>query len=343
MDEAWYHLFLLYSLQGRTDKANDCLSHLKADFAESQWTILLSDPNFTENQRFGVHIEDSLYAATYDAFNDDRYQEAQANARLAIERFPLGQNQPKFLFISGLSKLNEGDGNGCIELLKQVVEKYPQSEVSEIAGMIVKGVQEGRPLHGGKFDLGDVWSRRDIAMVTNDSTGTDSLSAERNTNFLFLLVYEPDSVNENQLLFEMARYNFTNFLVRNFDLSIEQEYGLHRMLISGFLNYDEALQYARKLHGAEAMKAILNHCHSLIISQQNLALIGARYSYDDYQKFYEKTFTPLKVSNEQLLNIPERVEQPDSEDEEDVPAEEADDSDDTPEQGGDLDFGEDFW
>ena len=343
LDEAWYHLFLLYSLQGRTDKANDCLSHLKADFAESQWTILLSDPNFTENQRFGVHIEDSLYAATYDAFNDDRYQEAQANARLAIERFPLGQNQPKFLFISGLSKLNEGDGNGCVELLKQVVEKYPQSEVSEIAGMIVKGVQEGRPLHGGKFDLGDVWSRRDIAMVTNDSTGTDSLSAERNTNFLFLLVYEPDSVNENQLLFEMARYNFTNFLVRNFDLSIEQEYSLHRMLISGFLNYDEALQYARKLHGAETMKAILNHCHSLIISQQNLALIGVRYSYDDYQKFYEKTFTPLKVSNEQLLNIPERVEQPDSEDEEDVPAEEADDSDDTPEQGGDLDFGKDFW
>ncbi|MBR6826899.1 MAG: tetratricopeptide repeat protein [Prevotella sp.] len=343
LDEAWYHLFLLYSLQGRTDKANDCLSHLKADFAESQWTILLSDPNFTENQRFGVHIEDSLYAATYDAFNDDRYQEAQANARLAIERFPLGQNQPKFLFISGLSKLNEGDGNGCVELLKQVVEKYPQSEVSEIAGMIVKGVQEGRPLHGGKFDLGDVWSRRDIAMVTNDSTGTDSLSAERNTNFLFLLVYEPDSVNENQLLFEMARYNFTNFLVRNFDLSIEQEYSLHRMLISGFLNYDEALQYARKLHGAETMKAILNHCHSLIISQQNLALIGVRYSYDDYQKFYEKTFTPLKVSNEQLLNIPERVEQPDSEDEEDVPAEEADDADDTPEQGGDLDFGEDFW
>ncbi len=340
LDEAWYHLFLLYALQGRTDKADDCLSHLKADFPESQWTILLSDPNFTENQRFGVHIEDSLYAATYDAFNDDRYQEAQANAQLAIERFPLGQNQPKFLFISGLSKLNEGDADGCLKLLKQVVEKYPQSEVSEIAGMIVKGVQEGRPLHGGKFDLGDVWSRRDVIMVANDSTATDSLSADRNTNFLFLLVYEPDSVNENQLLFEMARYNFTNFLVRNFDLSIEQEYGLHRMLISGFLNYDEALQYARKLYAAEGMKSALARCRSLIVSQQNLALIGTRFSYDDYEKFYEQTFTPLKVSSEQLLNIPERVEQPDDEDE--IPEEEEEGDDDTP-QGDDLDFGEDFW
>ena len=343
LDEAYYHLFLLYSLRDEITKANDCLNHLKADFPESQWTILLSDPNFTENQRFGVHIEDSLYAATYDAFKDSRYQEAQANTRLAIERFPLGQNQPKFLFISGLSKLNEGDGTGCIELLKQVVEKYPQSEVSELAGMIVKGVQEGRPLHGGKFDLGDIWSRRDIVMVANDSTSTDSLSAERNTNFLFLLVYEPDSVNENQLLYEMARYNFTNFLVRNFDLSIEQEYGLHRMLISGFLNYDEALQYARKLHASEAMTKLLSQCHSLIISQQNLALIGARYSYNDYLKFYEKTFTPLKISNEQLLNIPEATQLPDEEDDEEVLGEETEEAEEPTQRGNDLDFGEDFW
>ena len=255
----------------------------------------------------------------------------------------MGQNQPKFLFINGLSKLNEGDGNGCVELLKQVVEKYPQSEVSEIAGMIVKGVQEGRPLHGGKFDLGDIWSRRDITMVSNDSTGTDTLSAERNTNFLFLLVYEPDSVNENQLLFEMARYNFTNFLVRNFDLSIEQEYTFHRMLVSGFLNYDEVLQYARKLHATEAMTSILSRCHSIIISQQNLALIGSHYSYGDYLQFYEKTFTPMEVSGEQLLNIPKAVEQSDDDDEVPVGEDNGSDGDEDTPQDGDLDFGEDFW
>ena len=178
-------------------------------------------------------------------------------------------------------------------------------------------------------------------MVSSDSTATDTLSAERNTNFLFLLVYEPDSVNENQLLFEVARYNFTNFLVRNFDLSIEQEYGLHRMLISGFLNYDEALQYARKLHATEGMKAILSHCYSLIISQQNLALIGTHFSYEDYAKFYEETFTPLEVSGEQLLNIPEAVEPIDAD--EDMPEEDTDDADEETQQDGDLDFGEDFW
>ena len=343
-DEAWYHLFLLYSLQGKPELANTCLDHLKAEFPESQWTILLSDPNFVENARFGVHIEDSLYAATYDAFKADRYQEAQSNALLAAERFPLGQNQPKFLFISGLSKLNDGDGDGCVTLLKQVVEKYPQSEVTEMAGMIVKGVQEGRRLHGGKFDLGDVWSRRDISFADNDSTVADTLSTERNTPFVFMLVYNPDSINqqsangENQLLFELARYNFTNFLVRNFDLQTEQDGEQRRMVVSGFLSYDEALQYARKLAGEDAMRPHLRHCHSLIVSEQNLALLGSRFSYDDYEKFYQQVFSPMEISDEQLLTIPERVEQAD------------DDSDEAEEEeeekagnNSDTDFGEDFW
>ena len=348
-DLAWYHLFLLYSLQGKTEQANTCLDHLKAEFPESQWTILLSDPNYAENARFGVHIEDSLYAATYEAFRNDRHQEVEANTRIASERFPLGQNQPKFLFINGLSKLNDGDGDGCVTLLKQVIEKFPQSEVSEMAGMIVKGVQEGRRLHGGKFDLGDVWSRRDISLNVSDTTVTDTLSAERNTPFVFMLVYDPDSLNqttnnasgENQLLFELARYNFTNFLVRNFDLQIDEDGGLRRMTVSGFLSYDEALQYARKLYGEETMRALLSQCYSLIISEQNLKMLGSRFSYDDYDAFYQQVFTPMEVSDEQLLTIPEKVEQPDAEDAEKV--EEEEEEEEEAGNSNDVDFGEDFW
>ena len=304
--------------------------------------MLLSDPHFVENSRFGVHIEDSLYAATYTAFKEDRYEEAKANTRLATERFPLGENQPKFLFIEGLSWLNEGNGDSCIVRLKQVVEKYPKSEVSELAGMIIKGVQEGRQLHGGKFDLGDIWSRRDITLTAVDSTKADTLSADRNVPFIFMMVYEPDSLSEqiengeNQLLFELARYNFTNFMVRNFELQIEPDGGLHRMLVSGFLSYDEALQYARKLSTSEELSAIMRLCHCFIISQPNLALIGSRFSYDDYDEFYQQTFQPMEISEEQLLEIPELPEQPEEEEDDGETGE--DEEEDEEDLDDDLDF-----
>jgi tetratricopeptide (TPR) repeat protein len=318
-DEAWYHLFLLFSRQGRTLEADRCLAMLKADFPESQWTVLLSDPHFVENQRFGVHIEDSIYAATYDAFKADRFLEVKANTQLSEDRFPLGQHRPKFLFIEGLSLLNEGDAQGCTDRMKQVVEKYPQSEVSEMAGMILRGVQQGRTLHGGKFDMGDVWSRRAMVLNAGDSTQVDTLTFERNVNYVFLLAYQPDSVNQNQLLYEMAKYNFSNYLVRNFDIVTDQDQnGLCRMLISGFLSYDEARQYAHQLYSVEGSLADMLHtCRSLIVSEQNLRLLGTTYSYRDYEVFFEKEIEPVEISTQPLLDEPESITIEGDEDEDD--------------------------
>ena len=349
-DEAWYHLYLLYLRQGNHLQANNCISHLKAEHPESEWTILLTDPYYAENAKFGEHIEDSLYAATYEAFKQDRTDMVKANASLSAKRFPQGANRAKFLFIDGMSRLNDGDGDGCLELLREVVERYPDSEVSPLAGMIIKGVQDGRRLHGGKFDIGDVWTMRDITL-THDSTIVDTLSTERNQQYLFLLVYEPDSVNENQLLFEMARYNFTNFLVRNFEIQIDEDNGLHRMIISGFLSFDEVMQYARQLYGNNQMKEKLASCRSLIISEANLQLIGRQFSYDEYQQFYEQEFVPMRISKEQLLLIPEDMEQPDIEDTLENPATPENPEETIPpaqqprqkQPVKDFDFGDDFW
>ena len=318
-DEALYHLFLLYSRLGRTTEANRCVAMLQASYPESQWTVLLSDPNFVENQRFGIHIEDSLYAATYDAFKANRHGEVKSNAHLSESRFPLGQHRPKFLFVEGLSLLNDGNTKGCIERMQQVVDQHPQSEVSELAGMIIRGVQQGRQLYGGKFDMDDVWSRRSIDFANSDSTQVDTLVFERNVSYVFLLAYQPDSVNQNQLLYEMAKYNFSNFLVRNFDIVTDQDaQGLCRMIISGFLSYDEARQYARQLHQAEGSLAdLLKSCRHLIISEPNFRLLGTAYSYRDYEVFYEQQIEPVEISKQPLLEEPESITT--EEDEDDLP------------------------
>ena len=348
-DEAWYHLFLLYSRLGQQEKAEACLAHLQNDYPESQWTILLSDPYFEENSRFGVHIEDSLYAATYEAFKANRFDELKGNVKLSTERFPLGAHRPKFIFVEGLTLLNEGDSKGCLERMKTVVEKYAESEVATMAGMIVKGVQEGRMLHQGRFDIGDVWSRRSSDMSDNDSVTTDTLSIERNTNYLFLIASQTDSVNVNQMLYELAKYNFTNFLVRNFDITTDEENGISRMMVSGFLSYDEALQYARRLYDNNEMMSMLRKCRHLIISEHNLKLIGTKYSYNDYESFYEEKLAPIPVSDDELLNSQrptdivsdeEETEKTEDENGEEAPVEL---EQETENQNVDIDFDEDFY
>ena len=305
--DAYYHLYLLYMRKGDAPTADTYVARLKKEYPENEWTILLSDPHFVENARFGAAVEDSLYASTYDAFKAARYKEVATNVKVSTQRFPLGANRDKFVFIGGLGKLNEGDADGCLKDMKTVVEKYPQSGVATMAGMIVKGVGEGRRLRGGQFDLAGVWDRRTVVLRDSDSTAVRQLSDDRNAAFVYTIVYRPDSVDENKLLFELARYNFTSYMVRNFEIGVEDADGLHRMTVSGFRNYDEALQYARQLHAQTSVARLIGNNRTYVISEPNLPLLGRQYSYTDYEKFYVKHFAPLKTSTEPLLTEPDFI------------------------------------
>ena len=304
LDDAYYHLYLLYSRERKPEMAQTYLQKLKAEYPESQWTTLLSDPYYAENAKRGVQIEDSLYTRTYQAFRDGEYDKVERNAQISRNRFPDGANRDKFLFIGGLSKLNDGDIKSCLADLKEVVSKYPDSRLSEMAGMIINGVDAGRRLYGGKFDLNDVWTRRSIELNDRDSTRQKGYSPERNASFVFLLAYDPDKTNENQLLFEMAKYNFTSYMARYFDINIEDLEGLHRMQISGFNSYDEARQYANAVYQQPAIKPLLGNVRAYVISEPNLKLLGTSHTYEEYEKFYSKHFAPLPVSKLPLLLEP---------------------------------------
>ena len=303
--ETYYHLYLLYMRKGDRQTADSYVARLKQEYPESEWTTLLTDPYFVENARLGVHLEDSLYAATYDAFKAARYKEVRGNVSVSEQRFPLGANRDKFLFIGGLGKLNDGDYEGCIDDLNTVVKKYPQSPIAVMAGMIVKGVNEGRQLQGGKFDLENIWERRSQVLNESDSTAVREFSNDRNAAFIYMIAYQPDSIDANRMLFELARYNFTSFMVRNFDIEVEQVDGLNRMLVKGFRNYDEALQYARQLQKQKQLMKLVGKSRQIVISDVNLPLLGKQFSYADYAEFYEKNFAPLKIATEDLLDIPE--------------------------------------
>lgn len=306
MDEAYYHLYLLYMRQQQSAQAQRCLDSLKTHYAKSQWTTVLTDPYFVENARVGVHLEDSLYAATYNAFKADRMAEVRTNTAFSARRFPQGANRDKFLFIGALAKLNDGQPDSCLADLQRVVSQFPESDISALAGMIINGVKAGRRLRSDKFDLDGMWAQRAAVLSGAAADSVRAFTPDRMAEFKFVLVYAPDSVKVNQLLFELARYNFTNFMVRNFEISVSDHSGLQHMEVSGFRNYDEALQYARQLYAQHIIQRYPG-CRSLVISNTNLELIGHPYSYDDYAAYYAKHFAPLKVSTFRLLTEPDEI------------------------------------
>ncbi len=329
MDEVYYNMFQLYSRMERRDDAEDYKQRLIAEYPDNAHGKLIADPNFEFKGRYGKQIEDSVYQDTYDAFKFSDYQTVINNSQEMAEEYPEGANRARFMFLEALSKLEMGDREHFMEDLKTIVEKYPQSSVSELAGLYVKGLKEGRLLQGGKFEMGSIWERRQSLFDEADSLANDStFNPEKNTNFVFVIAYEKGTVDENQLLYEMARYNFTAFTVRNFDISTEKGDGIDMMQVRTFLNYDEAYIYLHRLLNNDDMAYKMEGLKCFIISEENLKKLMKGLSFADYFDFYDEHFDrvgSLRISEDEAASLDEPTELPEPVDEEELDEEEWED------------------
>lgn len=351
-DEALYQLFLLemernYRGDGNglaLQRAEAFRDSLLARFPDSRFTRILADPDFVDNARYGRHREDSLYARAYADYEAGRYEAVAEAVRKSGELYPLGVHRPKFLFLEAASQLMAGKQKEFLEGLKQVVQNYPENEITDLAAHILRGVQEGRLLARESTGFGSIWKRRSAALteagnLMADSTRADvvlpdsAFSRRRDVPFLFMLAYEEGSLNENQLLYEVARYNFSTFLVKNFDLSFAHERGIGMLQVRPFANYDEAYRYFRRLYENPQLAERLSGIRAILISEDNYTLMLKDYSFDDYDGFFRRYFATIPelelkgyTLDEPLQNLPE--EKPEEEEDENNQGEAGEDEED---------------
>ena len=315
-DDIYYNMFQLYARQGMSTEADDFKNRLIAQYPENEHVKVISDPNFEYKARHGHDEEDSLYQDAYENYKANNFHSVIFTSQHAQESYPEGANRARFMFLEAMSQLEVGNRTEFLTTMKSIVDNYPKSTVSELAGLYVKGVREGRILTSGKMEMGSVWDRRAGFLLEGDSILTDTAFTDtRDDIHVFVVAYEHNSLNENQLLYEMARYDFQNFPVRNFDINIERGDGIDMLQIRPFLNYDEAYIYLRKLEMDEEMGYKMEGLKYFIISSHNLNLITRRgMSFTDYFAWYDETYNAeeLPEYDENLLNEPAEV--PNSED-----------------------------
>lgn len=314
MAEAWYQLFLLYSRWGQPTRAAEAKRQLATHYPDHELTRLITDPEYERYARYGKQIEDSLYKATYQAYRQRDNATVQTNFDQSTKRFPSGANRAKFIFVHVLSRLGTAKPADLVKELRDLLTQFPESDVSPMAGMIVKGLESGRAIGSGTFDLGSLWDRR-TAVADSVSQGAQAarqFSDERTAPYLFVLAYPTDSIDANKLLYEMAHFNFTTFVVRGFDMTTVHDRGLSEFQVSGFSSYEEAHAYAQRVFGYAPLRPYLSKGRALVISKANLDLLQTTFSINDYQKYYDAHFAPIKPSDkvpvEQTVPIEQHYE-----------------------------------
>jgi len=286
----YYAIYLMYMRMGQPDKAESYRQKLMQFFPESSYGVAVSDPNYIDNLRHMAIEEDSLYRETYEAYLANESEKVHRNYEFVHEKWPLSKLMPKFLFLHSLSYVQEGNTEAFKESLEQLTATYPQSDVSPLAGQMVKGIHEGRNIQTGETAKGLIWNNS--LRVSNDSAavGSSMIFVDNDDiTHVLLLAFKTDSVSQNDILFEVAKFNFENYLIKDFDLEIIKTGDLSVLVISSFENLDELIEYHDRMD-ASASIVLPDGIYMIDISEPNFrALLGGK-TFDEYFQWVQETY-----------------------------------------------------
>jgi tetratricopeptide (TPR) repeat protein len=289
--ESYYQIYLMALRTEDNALASLYKSKIIAEYPESDYAIAIADPNYEYIIRTMDSAQDSIYQLTYAQYLNGDIQTVRSSYLLVNEKYPLGALLPKFMFLDALTYVQEGDAEGFKEALKALVEKYPNADVAELAGEMLKGVLRGRQMVQGDI-RGMIWNMRfggEAELSAADSART--FMAEKNTPHSLILMYPTSTVDKNQLLFVVAAYNFSNFMVKTFDLTQEENGPLSTLTISGFINFDEIRRYYTLIYGKDGYASSLASQVAVIpISDENYSILMRGKTLDEYITFLEETF-----------------------------------------------------
>ena len=109
---------------------------------------------------------------------------------------------------------------------------------------------------------------------------------------------EPDDKTLYALLYDVAAFNFTKFMIKDYDIAVETIGGRRAVAVSGIENYDEALWYEQMLLSEPMLqgRVTLDVCDRVVISDTNIGIINQGLSLEEYMEFYKNLL--LKAEEE---------------------------------------------
>jgi tetratricopeptide (TPR) repeat protein len=301
---SYNHIYMIYLRLNDMEMANLYKQKILEEFPESDLAIAMADPDYEYNLKMMNFAPDSLYRQTYSDYLENRPEEVRTIYGEVSKKFTQSKLMPKFMFLNALTFVQTNEPDTFKVLLKQLIDKFPEADVSLLAGDIMKGFQRGLQLSASGENMlarGSIFNMRFGGAVA-DSLALDStvvFTAAKDEAHELLLLYPKDAINGNLLLYTVASYNFGNFLVNDFDLE-RQEIGDFGMLhIKGFKNYNEVMQYISMINTDSGYVKDMGLNVLLVpISLNNFGILMKGRSLDEYFTFFEENFAE---NNEKLI------------------------------------------
>ena len=288
--DVYYNMYLMYMRMGETAVAEKYRTLILSEFADSKYGVAMKDSQYLDNLRNMGNEQEMMYARAYENYLSNNNSEVHEAYAEMMRKYPMSKIMPKFMFIDALAYVTENDLDKFKSTLKELLERYPETDMTQVASAMLKQAEQGRKIEGGGSNVrGMIWATRLTGDTTKVAEGKEVTPFKEvpDSPHVYVLVYPTDSVSANQLLYDVARHNFSHFVVKDFDLE-QMTFGrLGLLVIKGFANFDELSHYKRVLEENVDLE-IPAQVRQVMISVDNFnLLLNEGRSFEEYFEFLE--------------------------------------------------------
>ncbi len=287
--DVYYNMYLMAVRENNTALAEQWRQKILTDFPESPQGQAMRDPAYFDNLRRMHDLQEEMYADAYRAYLADDNEEVHELTKTMETDFPLSPILPKFVFIDALSYLTEKDYDQFRDRLTELLRKWPDTDMTDMASAIVKGLKEGKvPNAGLSNSRGMIWEIHltDAELSPDDEREPADFTRDPDSPQYLVFAFPRDEVNPNQVLYDVARFNFSSFVVKDFDLEQMGFSNIGLLIVKGFANMRELEHYRSVMERGDLNLPDL--VRPVMISKHNFeVLLKGGYSFEDYFRFQE--------------------------------------------------------
>lgn len=253
--DVYHNLYLMAAQRGDDALAEHYRRLIASEFPESPEGVAMANPRYLDNLREMHSRQEELYASTWKAYLANRNDSVRAAAAYATDYYPTSRILPKFMFLDALTYVSDGNTEEFLNRLRNIVEHYPDADVSALSAAWIKSADEGRRVVSESGNVrGLLWATRltadSVATASKPEADAVSITLDVDAPRLVIVAFPRDTFPVNEMLYEVARYNFNSFSVADFDLETMSFGNLGLVIIRSFPNLADAAEYADRISDA---------------------------------------------------------------------------------------------
>jgi tetratricopeptide (TPR) repeat protein len=275
--QAYYNLYSIYKQQGNTALTELYKGKIIAEFPESSYARLLTNPNYIKELEEEERKVEVYYAETYHQYLLGNCAEVIARCNYALDNYSDDALIQKFSFLKVLCVGKTQDIHDFSEGLYKIISAFPGTEVAENARNILSYIEKERP---------QVKEEEEMKIALELYKRTD--------NAIHYFVYViPKKQNINQLIFNIINFNLDYFDDLNLRVeSVELNSSHTLILVKSFEGSKQVMPYYNKITKEDSIYKDVDpeNVTGFVISDPNLKILQTDKSVDRYLKFFEESY-----------------------------------------------------